>query len=54
MTKHCKLPRACARNRIHEAEALEHHENQPVHAPTPAEEELTRLNLALINTQDPG
>jgi len=41
------------RGRI-EAEALEHHENQPVHAPTPAEEELTRLNLALINTQDPA
>jgi CHAT domain-containing protein len=39
------------RGRI-EAEALEHHENQPIHAPTPAEEELTRLNLALINTQD--
>jgi CHAT domain-containing protein len=40
------------RGRI-EAEALEHHENQPVYAPTPEEEELTRLNLALINTQDP-
>src|ERR1700723_1320347 len=32
------------RGRI-EAEALEHHVSQPVHAPTPAEEELTRLNL---------
>jgi CHAT domain-containing protein len=35
-----------------ETEALEHHVNQPVHAPTPDEQELTRLNLSLINTDD--
>jgi CHAT domain-containing protein len=37
-----------------EAEALEHHADQPVHAPTKDEQELTRLNLALINTEDPA
>lgn len=37
-----------------EAEALEHHESQPLHAPTPEEQELTRLNIALINTDDPS
>ena len=36
-----------------EAEALEHHSSQPLHAPTPREQELTRLNIALINTDDP-
>lgn len=36
-----------------EAEALEHHSSQPLHAPTPQEQELTRLNIALINTDDP-
>jgi CHAT domain-containing protein len=36
-----------------ETEALEHHASEPVHAPTPDEQELTRLNLALINTDDP-
>jgi tetratricopeptide (TPR) repeat protein len=36
-----------------ETEALEHHANQTVHAPTPEEIELTRLNLALINSDDP-
>jgi CHAT domain-containing protein len=41
------------RGRI-ETEALEHHSNQPVHPPTLAEQELTRLNLALINTDDPA
>jgi CHAT domain-containing protein len=41
------------RGRI-ETEALEHHGKQPVHPPTPEEQELTRLNLALINTQDPA
>lgn len=41
------------RGRI-ETEALEHHANQPVHPPTPQEQELTRLNLALINTEDPS
>ncbi len=37
-----------------EAEALEHHASEPAHAPTPDEKELTRLNLALINTDDPA
>jgi len=36
-----------------EAEALEHHSSPPLHAPTPQEQELTRLNIALINTEDP-
>jgi pentatricopeptide repeat protein len=36
-----------------EAEALQHHSSQPLHAPTPQEHELTRLNIALINTDDP-
>ena len=36
-----------------ETEALEHHASQPVHAPTPDEQELTRLNLKLINTDNP-
>lgn len=36
-----------------EAEALERHSSQPLHAPTPQEQELTRLNIALINTDDP-
>lgn len=36
-----------------EAEALENHGSQPVHAPTPQEQQLTRLNIALINTDDP-
>ena len=36
-----------------EAQALEHHSSQPLHAPTPQEQELTRLNVALINTDDP-
>ena len=40
------------RGRI-ETEALEHHTSQPVHAPTPEERELTELNVALINTDDP-
>lgn len=37
-----------------ETEALEHHESQPLHAPTSEEQELTRLNIALINTDDPA
>jgi CHAT domain-containing protein len=37
-----------------EAEALEHHSAQPLHEPTPQEQELTRLNVALINTEDPA
>jgi CHAT domain-containing protein/tetratricopeptide (TPR) repeat protein len=41
------------RGRI-ETEALEHHTSQPVHAPTPEERELTELNVALINTDDPA
>lgn len=36
-----------------EAEALEHHSSEPLHAPTPQEQALTRLNVALINTDDP-
>jgi tetratricopeptide (TPR) repeat protein len=36
-----------------EAEALEHHSSQPLHQPTPQEEQLSRLNIALINTDDP-
>ena len=36
-----------------ESEALEHHSSQPLHQPTPQEQELTRLNIALINTDDP-
>ena len=36
-----------------EAEALQHHSSQPLHAPTPQEQKLTRLNVALINTDDP-
>jgi hypothetical protein len=36
-----------------EAEALQHHSSQPLHAPTTQEQELTRLNLDLINTDDP-
>lgn len=35
-----------------EAEALQHHESVPVHTPTPGEQQLTRLNLSLINTDD--
>jgi CHAT domain-containing protein len=37
-----------------ETEALEHHESQLLHAPTPEEQELIRLNIALINTDDPA
>jgi len=37
-----------------ETEALEHHESQPIHAPTAEELELTRLNVALINTDNPA
>lgn len=37
-----------------EADALEHHGNEPIHPPTPAEKEITRLNLSLINTDDPA
>ena len=36
-----------------EAEALEHHVNEVPHAPTPEESELTRLNLELVNSDDP-
>ena len=36
-----------------ESEALEHHGSQSLHQPTPQEQELTRLNIALINTDDP-
>lgn len=40
------------RGRI-ETEALEHHSSQVAHLPTQEERELTRLNVALINTNDP-
>jgi tetratricopeptide (TPR) repeat protein len=36
-----------------ETAALEHHNNEVVHAPTPGERELTALNLALINSESP-
>ncbi|HZP04583.1 MAG TPA: CHAT domain-containing tetratricopeptide repeat protein [Terracidiphilus sp.] len=36
-----------------EAEAIKHHESQPVHAPTPEELRLAQLNIALINSDDP-
>jgi len=35
-----------------ETEALEHHANQPIRRPTPDELQLTRLNIALVNTND--
>ncbi|MEA2259716.1 MAG: hypothetical protein QOJ51_2541 [Acidobacteriaceae bacterium] len=41
-----------ARGRV-ETEAIEHHSTEPAHAPTPEEKELTHLNLALIDTDDP-
>ena len=37
-----------------ETEALEHHATLPAHNPTPEEMELTRLNIALINADDPA
>jgi|GEM_PF-1539191 len=40
------------RGRI-ETEALEHHASRIVHFPTSEEKELTKLNIALINTDDP-
>ncbi len=40
------------RGRI-ETEGLQHHVTIPPHAPTPEELRLTRLNLALIDTDDP-
>ncbi len=39
------------RGRI-EAEALEHQAPQSAHVPTPEEQQLTRLNIALINAND--
>ncbi len=36
-----------------EADALEHHVNEVPHAPTQEESELTRLNLELVNSDDP-
>ncbi len=36
-----------------EAQALQHHESQPVHEATTEEKKLTQLNLSLINTDDP-
>ena len=40
------------RGRI-EAEALEHQAPESAHVPTPEEQQLTRLNIALINANDP-
>ncbi len=40
------------RGRI-ETEALEHHATGPSHPPTQEEQELTRLNIELLNTDDP-
>ena len=37
-----------------EADALQHHVSQPVHPVTPEERELTRLNVLLVNTDDPA
>jgi CHAT domain-containing protein/tetratricopeptide (TPR) repeat protein len=37
-----------------ETEALQHHQSEPVHAPTAAEQKLTQLNLSLINTDNPA
>jgi hypothetical protein len=37
-----------------ETEALEHHGNEPVHPQTAEDKELTRLNLSLINTDNPS
>ncbi len=39
------------RGRI-ETEALEHHANQPIRPPTEQEQQLTLLNIALVNTED--
>ena len=36
-----------------ETAALEHHKDEVAHAPTPSERELTRLNVALINSESP-
>jgi len=36
-----------------EAEALAHHESQPIHEATEEDKRLTQLNLSLINTDDP-
>ncbi len=37
-----------------EANAVQHHGTQPVHEATAEEKELTRLNISLINTDDPA
>jgi CHAT domain-containing protein len=37
-----------------EAESLQHHEYQQPHEQTPEEKEVTRLNVSLINTDDPA
>ncbi len=42
-----------ARGRV-ETESLEHHASQPVQSPSVEDRELTRLNLALINSDDPA
>ena len=42
-----------ARGRV-EAQALEHHNYEAPHDPTPEERRLTELNLELINSEDPA
>ena len=42
-----------ARGRI-EAQGLQHHQFAAPHSPTPAEQHLTALNLALLSTDDPN
>lgn len=37
-----------------ENEAIQHHEFEAIHEPTPEEKKLTQLNLSLINTDDPS
>lgn len=41
------------RGRI-ENEAIQHHESEAIHEPTPEDKKLTQLNLSLINTDDPA
>ena len=41
------------RGRI-ENEAIQHHESEAIHEPTPDDKKLTQLNLSLINTDDPA
>jgi hypothetical protein len=41
-----------ARGRV-EAQALESHQSIPPHTPTAVEQQLTNLNLQLLNSDDP-